>query len=204
MEHAVDGSSRDAVGSGYLCQTLPAPAIQEDRLAVQLQRLAPDLAAFEPGAAHAGLDSFDDQIPFELGDRADDDHDGPAQRAAGVDVLPEAYEFDAQAIQFVEQLEEMHHGPGDPVESPDQNDIETSAAGIGHHLIEARPLGFRATDSVRVLLRDLETALGGHLAQVIDLGLRVLVDAGDPQVKGGALHWRRPFGFGADGECFAT
>ena len=36
-------------------------------------------------------------------------------------------------------------------------------------------------------------ALGGHLTKIVQLGLRVLIESGDPHVEGGALHARLPF-----------
>ena len=41
---------------------------------------------------------------------------------------------------------------------------------------------------IDVLADDLQAALGGHLTQVVDLRLRVLVKGADPQINGGALH----------------
>jgi len=50
---------------------------------------APNALSFQPGAAHAGAHSLDDQIAFEFRDGTDDDHHGPAQRSASVNVFPE-------------------------------------------------------------------------------------------------------------------
>jgi hypothetical protein len=83
---------------------------------------------------------------------------------------------------------------GDAVAGPDQHDIEAAAAGVAHQVIEAWAAGLGPGDFVAVLLDDLEAALRGHLAQVVELGLRVLVDRGDPHIKGGAFHLRRPLG----------
>ena len=126
--------------------------------------------------------SLDDQVTFEFGDGADDDHDGPAQRAGSVDLLAEADELDVEPVELVEHFEEVFHRSGDPVAGPDQDHIEASAASVGHHLIKATPLCFRSTDPVYILLHDLVAALGGHLAQVKRLGLRVLIDTGDPHI----------------------
>jgi len=59
MEQAVDGSPRDAVGLGDLAEALPAPAILEDRIAIEQESGAADPPAFEPSAPHAGLCSLD-------------------------------------------------------------------------------------------------------------------------------------------------
>jgi hypothetical protein len=64
------------MGLGDLGQAQGARSILPDRVAVELERLAPDLPAFEPGPAHAGADPLDNQVPFQLGDGADDHHDG--------------------------------------------------------------------------------------------------------------------------------
>jgi hypothetical protein len=81
----------------------------------------------------------------------------------------------------------------DAIARPDQDNIEPAAAGIGHHLIEPRPLGFRAADFVVVLGDDLIAPLSGHLAQVEKLSLRVLIDCRDPRINRGALHARLLF-----------
>jgi len=47
MKHAMDGSSRDAVRLGDLAHGPPAAALQQDRLAVEFERPAPDLPAFQ-------------------------------------------------------------------------------------------------------------------------------------------------------------
>ena len=75
---------------GDLAEALALAAVSLDCGVVQYQRIAADVLAFEPGAPHAGAHPLDDQVAFQFGDGADDDHDGPAQRAAGIDIFPEA------------------------------------------------------------------------------------------------------------------
>ena len=89
---------------GDLSEALPTPAICKDCLAVENQRWASDRPAFQAGAPHAGAHPLDDQVAFQFGDGADDHHDSPAQWAAGVDLLAEADELDAQTVQLVEHL----------------------------------------------------------------------------------------------------
>ncbi len=158
------------------------------------------MPAFEAGAPHPGAHPFDDQVAFEFRDRSDDDDDGPAQRTTGVDLLAETDELDVEAVQLVEDLQEVPNGPSDPVRSPDQHDIELATASLLQELIETRPARFRAGDPVSELRHDLEAALNSHLPKIVQLCLRVLIDGRDPQVKGGAFHLRRPFGCG---ECLA-
>ena len=82
MDYAVGGGPGDAVCSGDLAETLPALAVSDDGFAIKIERPASDGSTFEAGAPHAGAHPFDDQVTFELGDGADDHHDGAAQRSA--------------------------------------------------------------------------------------------------------------------------
>ena len=187
-EDSLDGGRRDVVGPCDLADALSTLPIYIDSPRVQLQPVPPDLAAFEFRAAHAGFDSLDDQVAFEFRDRADDDGDGPAEGAAGVDVLPEAGILDLQPAELIQNLKEVLDRPGDPVRSPDQDNVEPAAAGISHHLIQTGPLCLRAADSVGILLDDFEAALNGHLTQIKELGLGVLIQGGNSHIEGGALH----------------
>jgi len=140
------------------------------------------VTALELGSPHAGSHALDDQVAFEFGDRTDDDHDGPAQRAGRIDVLAERDELDVQPVELVQDFEEMPGGSCDSIAGPDQDHIELTAATIPHQVAEPWPTRLHAADSVRVLLNDLEAALSSHLPQVVQLGLRVLIDAGDPHI----------------------
>ena len=89
---------------GDLPDALSLTAILWDSFMVQLQWLTADVLAFEPGAPHAGAHPFDDQATFEFRDGPDDDYDGPAQRAAGVDIFPEGDVLDVQTVQLVQHI----------------------------------------------------------------------------------------------------
>src|ERR1017187_3676632 len=182
---------------GDLSKTLATLTILLDGGAVQHQGSSADALAVEAGAPHAGADSLDDERPFQLRDCADDDHDGAAQRPAGVDLFAEADELDAQTIQLVQHLKEVPGRASDAIACPDQHDIEAPALGIPHQLVQTRPARLCAGDPVGVLLHDLGPALSSHLAQVRKLRLRVLIDGGDTQVEPGALQARLLFGLAA-------
>ncbi len=87
-----------------LAKALTAFAVSLDSSAVQDQWVSADVLAFEPGAPHAGAYPLDDQVAFQFGNGADDDHDDPAQRAAGIDIFPEADVLDVQPAQFVQRV----------------------------------------------------------------------------------------------------
>src|SRR5689334_4269531 len=82
-------------------------AIPVNGFAVDVERLAADVPAFELGAAHTATHPFDDQVAFQFGDRTDDDDDGAPERATTVDVFPEADELDIEVAKFIERLQEV-------------------------------------------------------------------------------------------------
>jgi hypothetical protein len=90
---------------GDLSDALATLTVLLDGGDVQDQRSSTDSLAVEAGAPHAGADPLNDEIAFEFGDSADDDDDGAAQRAAGVDLFSEAGELDSDPIEFVKHLE---------------------------------------------------------------------------------------------------
>ena len=114
-EHTLDGGCRYAMAFRDLSQALASAAVFLDSGTVQYERLAADVLTFETSAPHAGAHPFDDQTAFKLSDGADDHDDGAAQRAAGVDVFPEADVLDTDPIQLVEHIEEVFDRPCNPV-----------------------------------------------------------------------------------------
>ena len=94
----MDGGSGDAVGLRQLTQALAAVTIAQNADAIEVDRFAPDVPAFELGAAHAGAHPLYNQAAFQLGDDADDYDDRPTQRAAGVDLLAKADKLDIDPI----------------------------------------------------------------------------------------------------------
>jgi hypothetical protein len=79
---------------GDLAQALAPGALLENRNPVDIERSPADVPPLQPGAAHSCPHSFDDEIAFEFCDSADDDHDGPPERAAGIKIFAEADELD--------------------------------------------------------------------------------------------------------------
>ena len=92
-EDFADQGAADSVELGDLAQAASSLAVADDDAAIDVQWPAPDMLALELGAPHAGAHPLDDQVTFQLGDGADDDHYRPPQRSAGVDIFPEADEL---------------------------------------------------------------------------------------------------------------
>ena len=178
----MDGGPGSAMALCQLAEALTTLPIPEDRGTVEIERLASDMLAFELGPPHAGPDPFDDEAPLQLGDHPDDYDDRPAQRTAGVDLFTEADELYVQSVQLIQDFEEVLSGPGDPVASPDQDDVEPASACIPHQAIETGPARFRTGDTVRELVYDLIAALLGHLAEIKELGFWVLIEGGDSHI----------------------
>jgi hypothetical protein len=72
-----------------LAEALTASSIPQNGSAVDIERPATDMPAFEPGPTHTCPDAFDDEIPFQLRDCPDDDN-GPATHWERAAVLAEA------------------------------------------------------------------------------------------------------------------
>src|SRR4051794_26905680 len=88
-DDAADAGPRHTVQPGEFGQRHAMGAFALNGLAVDVQRLTPDVPALELGPAHAAPYALDDQVALQFGDGTDDDDDGPPERATGVDVLPE-------------------------------------------------------------------------------------------------------------------
>ena len=91
----------------YLTKALTLASVALDSGVVQFQRVAADVAAFEACAPHAGAYPLDDQVTLQFGDCADDDYDGPTQRAASIDIFPEADVLDLETTELVQDFEEV-------------------------------------------------------------------------------------------------
>ena len=74
---------------------------------VEIERFPSDVPAFEFGPPHTCPHPLDDEAALEFSDCTDDDHNGPAEWAAGVDLFAEADELDIQTIQLVQHFEEV-------------------------------------------------------------------------------------------------
>ena len=125
------------VSLGELSEIASALTVAKHGITIELEWTSSDVAAFEPGATHAGADSLDDQVALQFS-YCSDDHNSAAQRAAGVDLFAIADELDVEPVQLIENFKEVFHRPGDAVRGPDQHDIESAAAGIPHEFRRAR------------------------------------------------------------------
>ena len=92
---------------GYLPKALSVLTVIFDGSAIELERPASDVLTLKLGAPHAGAHTFNYKAALQLSDGSDDDDDGTAQWAAGVDVFPEGDVLDLQPVQLVEHFKEV-------------------------------------------------------------------------------------------------
>jgi hypothetical protein len=95
-----------------ISQALASSAFLKNSDPIDFEWPPADMPSLQPSPAHPCPYSFDDEIPFEFCDSAEDDRDGPPEWPASIKILLEADELD---VEMVELVEEMAHGPGDPV-----------------------------------------------------------------------------------------
>ncbi len=79
------------------------------------------------------------------------------------------------------------------------HDLRTPVDKIRPERNDRMPWNSRHAAHAGPLQCDDKEPASGHLSQVIELGLRMLIDRAHPHIKNGAFHRRRPFG-----EDFAT
>jgi hypothetical protein len=84
----------------------------------------------------------------------DDDH-GATERRVCIHIFPETNEADVKTSEFVQHFEEMFHRTSHAVERPNHHNIEPTAPGISHKLIQTGALGFRSANRVGVLSDNL-------------------------------------------------
>ena len=101
-----------------LVETLASSALLKNSNPVDIERPPADVPPLQPGATHSCPHPFDDEVPFEFCDSADDDDEGPSERAAGIKILAEADELDVEMVELIQHFEEVADGPGDPVRGP--------------------------------------------------------------------------------------
>jgi hypothetical protein len=151
-------------------------AIAHNRDAVDVERGSADATAIELGSAHACANAFHDQGAFELSHGRDDHHEGTSQRTVCIDCFTLRKKLDAEVVQLVEDLQEMLGAMGEAIAGPDQHDVKAMAVGVAQQSVQRRSPGFCARDSVvGELVNDLESALAGELAELVQLHLRMLV-----------------------------
>ena len=114
----------------------PAVTIPKNRLAIDVERLAADMPAFEFGTAHPGADAFDDQDRSSSAIAPMITTMARPSASAGIDIFAERDELDAEVTQFIEDFQIVSNRAGDAIARPDDNDIELAAASVGQELIE--------------------------------------------------------------------
>jgi len=93
-----------------------------------------------------------------------------------IDLLSEADELDIQPVEFIQHLEEVFDRPAIRSDAHTRTTSNRLRRTIEHPLIQTRTSGLRTTDPVRVLLDDLISPLLGHLPEIMELRLGMLIE----------------------------
>src|SRR3954453_5262515 len=109
---------------GDLSEALSSIAVPHASGRVKCKRRSAGVTPFELGTPHSGTNPLDDQVAFQFGDGADDNHDRSSQRSASVDLLAEADELDVQPVEIIQHIEEVPGRACDAIACPDQDNIE--------------------------------------------------------------------------------
>jgi hypothetical protein len=159
------------------------PAVTDDRDSVDIERGSAYAAAIKLGPAHARADTFNNEGPFELCHRRDDDDNGTSKGAVGVDGFTLGEKLDTEVVQLVEDLQEMLGAAGQAITGPDQNNIEATTVCVAQQSVQRRTSGLGAGDSVvGVLVDNLKPALTRKLAELVQLRFWVLVERRDSYI----------------------
>jgi hypothetical protein len=132
IRQPADSGSGDAILFRDFCRRHSGEAVLDNCNAVNVRWCATDSSAFQSCSANPRRDPFDDQRPLEFGYCSSDDGHGPAERTSSIDVFTQADEFDAEMIQLIEHFEEMAGISSGPIESGDDENIETVSPSITH------------------------------------------------------------------------
>ncbi len=97
------------------------------------------LLAVAPGPSEARSDPLSNDVPFQLGNRADDGEDRTAQGAAGVDVFLVTDKVDAQVAEFLQRQDQVSGGSSKPIEAPHQDHLKAALSGIVHEGVQSWP-----------------------------------------------------------------
>jgi hypothetical protein len=135
------------------------------------------------------MDTGLNHAPFELGEGAAYLEDQLAHRRRCVDRLLVDVEVDPHRLEVLYRPQQVDQGAAEPVDRPDQGDIEVPAAGVLEHPVEPRPVSppLAAADAgIAVDFDHLPSAALGDLAQLDFLVLDGLLVGADAQIKRGA------------------
>jgi len=85
------------------------------------------------------------------------------------------YEVNPQRPKFLKSHHQLFHASGEPVESPDNNNVEGPASSVSHESIEAWSSFLGAADTIRIDAMQVPAALCNQLTQWTFLNFWILV-----------------------------
>ena len=136
----------------------------------------------------ARLRPLDDPGTLLLGDPTEDRHEQTSDRPSRVEPrLTDADDFHAESVKFENVVQVGRHGPPEPVERPDHQNLELPLLGIREHLLVHRTVLHRR-DPLFVDVNDSVPTGSGKLLYVGPLTVRGLLVGRDAEIDGGGAH----------------
>jgi hypothetical protein len=90
-------------------------------------------------------------------------------------------------LEMPDVVQAVHQRTPEAVQFPDQEAIGFPCLGIGHQPIQARPVRLAAADDVLVGLHKQPALAFCVGLEIPDLHLGILVNGGNPSIKGGSV-----------------
>src|SRR5450759_2211160 len=82
---------------------------------------------------------FGDERALQLCDCAENGEHHLAHRSGRVHLFRQAHELNAQSAERLQRPQQVRHRPGESVELPNDDRIESSPVGVGHQAVQRRP-----------------------------------------------------------------
>jgi hypothetical protein len=138
-------------------------------------------------ALDAGVDSFFNDIPFELGEGAEYVQQKPRSGIAliSVDSLGYRNEPHAGRLQFLNAVHDVPQRTSPPIKLPDNYDIDFPAERRLHQRVETRPGVLRSADGVDILTANLPAARLAVGTEVSQLHFAVLISSRNACINSG-------------------
>jgi hypothetical protein len=139
----------------------------------------------------AGLGTFPQNLPFELGEDGQQASHSSTGGRSQVQRLGQRYETDSQMLQFLERRQQICDGPAPAIQSPDQHQVDFPATGGFQQFLAG--FSFRRA---RVYLADLQSNRPAAPRGILPHGpvlhrQRLLIIRRDTGIQASTKHFRR-------------
>jgi hypothetical protein len=93
-----------------------------------------------------------DQLPFELGEGYENVQGHSAHGILGVERLGNGHEGDAMALEQLDQIQEVEHRPGEPIDLVDDDDVDLPRVDVGQEAFQCRSFQGASREAAIVIM----------------------------------------------------